>query len=51
MLLENLEERDAAVRVDAGIRFACSKLHSMRAGDMGYTTTEVGDLVVEGASA
>src|SRR6266508_1076389 len=31
MLLENLEERDAAVRVDAGIRFACTKLHSMRA--------------------
>jgi 3-isopropylmalate dehydrogenase len=51
MLLENLEERDAAARVDAGIRFACSKLHSMRAGDMGYTTSEVGDLVVEGASA
>jgi 3-isopropylmalate dehydrogenase len=51
MLLENLGERDAASRVDAGIRFACSKLHSMRAGEMGYTTSEVGDLVVEGASA
>ena len=51
MLLENLGERDAATRVDAGIRFACSKLHSMRAGDMGYTTSEVGDLVVEGANA
>jgi 3-isopropylmalate dehydrogenase len=51
MLLENLGERDATTRVDAGIRFACSKLHSMRAGEMGYTTSEVGDLVVEGASA
>jgi 3-isopropylmalate dehydrogenase len=51
MLLENLGERDASTRVDAGIRFACSKLHSMRAGQMGYTTSEVGDLVVEGASA
>jgi 3-isopropylmalate dehydrogenase len=51
MLLENLAEPEAAARVDAGIRFACSKLHSMRAGDMGYTTSEVGDLVVEGASA
>ncbi len=51
MLLENLGERHAATRVDAGIRFACSKLHSMRAGQMGYTTSEVGDLVVEGASA
>jgi hypothetical protein len=34
--------------VDAGIRFASSKLHSMRAGEMGFTTREVGDLVVEG---
>jgi len=51
MLLENLREEEAAARVDAGIRFACSKLPSMRAGEMGYTTSEVGDLVVEGASA
>jgi 3-isopropylmalate dehydrogenase len=49
MLLEDLGEADAAARVDAGIRFACSKLHSMRAGEMGFTTSEVGDLVVEGA--
>jgi hypothetical protein len=26
-------------------------MKSMRAGEMGYTTTEVGDLVVEGATA
>ncbi len=51
MLLENLGEAEAAGRVDAGIRFACSKLPSMRAGEMGYTTSEVGDLVVEGAGA
>ncbi len=51
MLLDQLGERAAAARVDAGIRFACSKLHSMRAGEMGYTTSEVGDLVVEGATA
>ncbi len=51
MLLEEIGERAAASRVDAGIRFACSKLHSMRAGEMGYTTSEVGDLVVEGATA
>ncbi len=49
MLLGQLGEDDAAARVDAGIRFACSKMHSMRAGEMGYTTSEVGDLVVEGA--
>jgi 3-isopropylmalate dehydrogenase len=51
MLLRQLGEREAAGRVDAGIRFACSKLHSMRAGQMGYSTSEVGDLVVEGATA
>lgn len=49
MLLETLGETEAAGRVDAGIRFACSKVHSMRAGEMGYSTSEVGDLVVEGA--
>jgi len=48
MLLSELGEGEAARRVDAGIRFACSKLHSMRAGEMGYSTPEVGDLVVEG---
>jgi 3-isopropylmalate dehydrogenase len=48
MLLSELGEGQAARRVDAGIRFACSKLHSMRAGEMGYSTSEVGDLVVEG---
>jgi 3-isopropylmalate dehydrogenase len=48
MLLAELGEGEAARRVDAGIRFACSKMHSMRAGEMGYSTSEVGDLVVEG---
>jgi 3-isopropylmalate dehydrogenase len=51
MLLAELGEAQAARRVDAGIRFACSKLHSMRAGEMGYSTPEVGDLVVEGATS
>jgi len=48
MLLAELGEQEAANRVDAGIRLACSKLHSMRAGEMGFSTSEVGDLVVEG---
>ncbi|MFB3737627.1 MAG: 3-isopropylmalate dehydrogenase [Candidatus Velamenicoccus archaeovorus] len=51
MLLEHVGESGAAARVGAGIRFACSKMASMRAGEMGFTTSEVGDLVVEGASA
>jgi 3-isopropylmalate dehydrogenase len=49
MLLRQVGEQGAAERVDAGVRHACSKLHSMRAGQMGYSTGEVGDLVVEGA--
>jgi 3-isopropylmalate dehydrogenase len=49
MLLRQLGEDAAAARVDAGIRFACTKVASMRAGEMGYSTAEVGDLVVEGS--
>jgi 3-isopropylmalate dehydrogenase len=48
MLLAQRGEDVAAARVSAGIRFACSKMHSMRAGEMGYSTSDVGDLVVEG---
>jgi 3-isopropylmalate dehydrogenase len=50
MLLRQLGEERAAARVDAGIRLATSKMASMRAGEMGYATSEVGDLVVEGAT-
>ena len=51
MLLAQLGEVDAAERVTAGIRFACSKMSSMRAGEMGYSTSEVGDIVLEGATS
>jgi len=51
MLLSQLGEAEGARRVDAGVRLACSKMASMRAGEMGYSTSEVGDLVVEGAAS
>jgi 3-isopropylmalate dehydrogenase len=51
MLLDQLGESAAAARVGDGIRFACTKLESMRAGQMGYPTSEVGDLVAERATA
>ena len=51
MLLGQLGEAESARRVEAGIRFACSKMTSMRAGEMGFSTSEVGDLVLEGANA
>jgi 3-isopropylmalate dehydrogenase len=51
MLLRQLGESEAAERVDRGIRAAAGKMRSMRAGEMGFSTSEAGDLVVEGASA
>ena len=51
LLLAQVGETEAARRVNAGVRFACSKMHSMRAGQMGYSTSEVGDLAVEGATS
>jgi 3-isopropylmalate dehydrogenase len=50
MLLRQLGETEAAERVDRGIRHATGTMKSMRAGEMGFTTVEVGDLVVEGAA-
>jgi 3-isopropylmalate dehydrogenase len=49
LMLEHVGEAEAAARIDAGIRFAVTKMASMRAAEMGFTTSEVGDLVVEGA--
>jgi 3-isopropylmalate dehydrogenase len=51
MLLAQLGEERAATRADEGIRFACTKMESMRAGQMGFTTSGVGDLVAERATA
>jgi 3-isopropylmalate dehydrogenase len=51
MLLRQLGETEPADRVDRGIRAATQRMKSMRAGEMGFTTAEVGDLVVEGASS
>ncbi len=50
MLLRQLGETEAAAKVDRGIRAATARMKSMRAGEMGFTTSEVGDLVVEGVA-
>jgi 3-isopropylmalate dehydrogenase len=50
MLLRQLGQDEAADKVDRGIRAATQQMKSMRAGEMGFTTSEVGDLVVEGAA-
>jgi 3-isopropylmalate dehydrogenase len=47
MMLENLGEAEAGKSIEnAVIKVVTSKLKSLGAGKMGYSTTEVGDLVV-----
>ncbi len=48
MMLGELGEQDAAVRIERAIAYvAAEKLQSMSAGKMGYTTSQVGDLVAD----
>lgn len=48
MLLDEIGERDAAKAVEnAAIKVVRTKLKSLGAGKMGYSTSEVGDLVVK----
>ncbi|OQA23229.1 MAG: Homoisocitrate dehydrogenase [Actinobacteria bacterium ADurb.Bin346] len=46
MMLKHLGEADAAKSIEKAVAFACTKIKSLSAGRMGYSTTEVGDLVV-----
>jgi len=47
-MLEYLGEKEASKKIeDAVIDVVRNKLKSLSAGKMGYSTTEVGDLVVE----
>jgi 3-isopropylmalate dehydrogenase len=47
MLLEQLGESASAKRIEGAVMKVTTKLKSLAAGKMGYSTTEVGDLVVE----
>ncbi len=48
MMLSFLGEAEAAAAIEKSIAFATgSKMKSMAAGKMGYSTSEVGDLIVE----
>lgn len=48
MLLDTLGETEAANAVENAVKFVTgNKMKSMQAGRMGYSTTEVGDLVAE----
>jgi 3-isopropylmalate dehydrogenase len=48
MMLEHLGEENAASAIENAIMYVtANKLKDMGAGRMGYSTTEVGDLVAE----
>jgi len=47
MLLEHLGERQAAMRIEQAVMRVTPTLKSLAAGQMGYSTSEVGDLVVK----
>jgi len=49
MMLEYLGETKAAQAVEDGIKKTATMMKSMGAGQMGYTTSEVGDLVAKNA--
>jgi len=46
MMLDFLGEETAAEKMEEAIIRVCRELKSVSAGKMGYTTSEVGDLVV-----
>ncbi len=48
MMIESLGEEKAAVKVEEAVKFVtANKLKSLAAGKMGYSTSQVGDLVAE----
>ena len=48
MMLDYLGDQDASAAVEKAVATVCSdKLQSLNAGQMGFSTSEVGDLVVE----
>jgi 3-isopropylmalate dehydrogenase len=47
MMLDNLGETKAAAAIENAMKIVIKKMKSMSAGKMGYSTTEIGDLVAE----
>lgn len=45
MMLNHLGEKEAAKSIENAVAFACTQMKSMSAEKMGFSTTEVGDLV------
>jgi 3-isopropylmalate dehydrogenase len=51
MMLDQLGEQRAAARVEAALKACVPRLKSMSAGKMGYSTSEVGDMVARAVSS
>jgi 3-isopropylmalate dehydrogenase len=47
MMLKHLGEKDAAKSIEDAVAYACRQIKSLSAGKMGYSTTQVGDMVAE----
>ena len=48
MMLDVLGETEAAAAVEKSVINVISKMKSMSAGKMGYSTTDIGNMVAEG---
>jgi 3-isopropylmalate dehydrogenase len=47
MMLKHLGENGAAKSIEKAVAYVCTKIKSLSAGKMGYSTSEVGDMVAE----
>ena len=47
MMLEHLREQKAALNIESAVQKVLKKMKSMAAGKMGYSTSEVGEMVVK----
>jgi 3-isopropylmalate dehydrogenase len=45
MMLNHLGEKEAAKSIEEAVAYTCTQLKSLSAGKMGFSTTEVGDMV------
>jgi len=44
-MLNHLGEKEAAGSIENAVAYTCTQIKSLSAGKMGYTTSEVGDMV------
>ena len=46
MMLKHLGEAEAARSIEDAVAYACTRIDSLGAGKMGYSTSEIGDMIV-----